>query len=398
MPQMLYKAMDERGRRQSGSIEAVNVTDLEMRLQRMGLDLINYREARLRARGGRVPRQELIGFCFHLEQLLGAGVPVLDGLADLRDSVEDPKLRQVIAGLVESIEGGRTLSEAMAAYPRVFDAVFVNLVRAGEMSGRVPEVLRSITENLKWQDEQVAVMKRLVTYPAVVGSVLVLVVMFLMVYLVPQLVSFIRNMGGTLPWHTRLLIAVSSVLAKYWYLLLPVPFVLWAVVAAARRASPAVALFLDGLMLRVWVVGPLYKKMLLARFASYFALMYRSGITVLECVRVCEGLVGNRAVADATRRAGRQIADGASISAGFESTALFPPLVLRMLRVGENTGALDQALLNISYFYDRDVKESMQRLETLIGPAMTLVLGGILFWVVVSVLGPIYNLITTFKY
>ena len=118
---------------------------------------------------------------------------------------------------------------------------------------------------------------------------------------------------------------------------------------------------------------------------------------MLECVRISENLVGNKAVEQATRRAGRQIADGASLSAGFESTGLFPPLVLRMLRVGENTGALDTALLNVSYFYDRDVRESMQRLETVIGPALILVLGGLLFWVIVSVLGPIYDLITTIK-
>lgn len=122
--------------------------------------------------------------------------------------------------------------------------------------------------------------------------------------------------------------------------------------------------------------------------------MYSSGITVLECVRISENLVGNRAVAEATRRAGRHIADGSSISAGFEYTGLFPPLVLRMLRVGENTGALDTALLNISYFYDRDVKESMDRLQEMIGPAMTVIMVGLLFWVIASVLGPIYDMIT----
>ena len=161
-----------------------------------------------------------------------------------------------------------------------------------------------------------------------------------------------------------------------------------------KRTSPAVAFAIDDLKLRMWLVGPLYKKIILARFASYFALMYASGITVLECIRVCEGLVGNKVVEDATRRAGRQIAEGASISAGFESPALFPPLVLRMLRVGESTGALDTALLNISYFYDRDVKETMQRVEAMIGPILTVILGGILFWVIISVFGPIYDLIT----
>lgn len=396
MPQMLYKAMDERGRIVNGRVDAVNIGDLEMRLRRMGLDLISSREANVRGPGGggKVRRQELIGFCFHLEQLLASGVPVLDGLADLRDSVDDPKMREVIAGMVESIEGGKTLSGAMEEYPAVFGNVFINLVRAGELSGSVSEVLRSITQNLKWEDEQIALIKRLMTYPIIVGTVVIGVVMFLMGYLVPQLVSFIKSMGQELPFHTIVLIWVSNVVANYWYLVIAAPFVATAALMASMRLSPAVAYGVDEIKLKLWVFGPLYKKIILARFASYFALMYASGITVLECIRVCEGLVGNRVVEEATRRAGRQIADGASISAGFESTAMFPPLVLRMLRVGENTGGLDTALLNISYFYDRDVKESMQRLETMIGPAMTLILGGILFWVIFSVLGPIYDLIT----
>ena len=396
MPQMVYKAMDERGRLVHGQVEAINVGDLEMRLRRMGLDLVSSREARVRGIGGRgkVRRSDLIGFCFHLEQLLGSGVPVLDALADLRDSVEDPRLREIIAGMVESIEGGKTLSGAMDEYPNVFDAVFVNLVRAGELSGRVDQVLRSITENLKWQDEQVALIKRLMTYPIIVGTVVLAVIMFLMAYLVPQLVAFITSMGQSLPFHTEVLIAVSDVVVEFWYLVLLSPFAIFGLVVMLKRTSPAVAFAIDDLKLRMWLVGPLYKKIILARFASYFALMYASGITVLECIRVCEGLVGNKVVEDATRRAGRQIAEGASISAGFESTALFPPLVLRMLRVGESTGALDTALLNISYFYDRDVKETMQRVEAMIGPILTVILGGILFWVIISVFGPIYDLIT----
>lgn len=397
MPLMQYKAMDERGRTLVGRIDAVNVADLELRLGKMGLDLINCREAgthRSLFAGTPVRRRDLIGFCFDLEQLVSAGVPLLEGLADMRDTIEHPRLREVIAGLVESIEGGKTLSGAMEDYPRIFDTVFVNLIRAGELSGRVAEVLRHITQNLKWEDEQAEHIKRLLMYPAVVATVVTFVVIFLMTYLVPQLVKFITSMGQQLPLHTRILIMVSDAIVQYWYIIFSLPVLLVAGLLVAMRVNPRVHLAVDRAKLELWVIGPILKKIILARFANYFALMYASGISVLECIRISEGLVGNRAVEEATRRAGRQIAEGAAITTGFESTGLFPPLVLRMLRVGESTGALDSALLNISYFYDRDVKESMQRLETMIGPAMTLVLGAILFWVIISVLGPIYNLIT----
>lgn len=401
MALMHYKAVDDRGKRVLGQIEAVNAADLESRLRRMGLDLVNFREARPGGGGigaARVKREDMINFSFHLEQLLRSGVPVVDGLIDLRDSVDNPRLREVIAGMIESIEGGKTLSEAMAEYPRVFDDVYVNLVRAGEYSGRVSDVLKSITENLKWQDEQAALIKRLMMYPAVVGTVVTLVVFFLMTYLVPQLVTFIRNMGQELPLHTQVLIAVSRFFVTYWYIVLVAPILIFIVAMVLRRTSSGFAYMLDVAKLEVWVIGPIQRKIILARFANYFALLYSSGITVLECIHVCEGLVGNRAIQDAAHRAARQIGDGASISAAFESTGLFPPLVLRMLRVGESTGGLDEALLNISYFYDRDVKESMQRLQTMIEPTMTVVLGGILFWVIFSVLGPIYDMITKLKF
>ncbi len=396
MPLMHYRAVDERGRKLAGRIEAVNPDDLELRLARLGLDLVNFREVKAgRALGrGRVRRGDLIGFCFHMEQLVTAGVPVLEGLATLRDSAGNPRLREVLAGMIESIEGGETLSGAMQAHPRVFGPVFVNLVRAGELSGKLGEVLGSLNEHLKWQNEQLALVRRLLTYPAIAGSAVVLVVCFLMIHLVPQLVSFIEGTNEALPVHTRVLILVSDVFIAYWPLILPAPVVAGFLAGALCRLSPAAAYAADDLKLRVWLIGPIVRKIILARFASSFALLYASGITVLECARICEGLAGNRAVEDAIRRAGRKIAEGASISAGFEATGLFSPLVLRMLRLGESTGGLDAALLNVSRYYGRNVTESMERLQAMLGPAITLVLGGLLFWVVFSVLGPIYDLVS----
>ncbi|MDX2313259.1 MAG: type II secretion system F family protein [Gammaproteobacteria bacterium] len=396
MPLMQYKAMDERGKVANGRMEAVNEADLETRLRRMGLDLINFTAAKTKSTGvaRKVPRREIISFCLQLEQLISSGVPLLEGLQDLRDSCDDRKLRDIVAGMVEFIEGGSTLSASMEHYPQIFDNVFVNLVRAGEFSGQMSIVLKTLTENLKWQDEQAAQMKKLLMYPLFVGTVVMLVVIFLMTYLVPQLTSFIVMMGQELPLHTRILIGLSDFMVGYWYVVMGLPAILFIIFMAVLGSSSALQYTVDDLKLKVWLLGPIYKKMLLSRFANYFALMYRSGITVLECIRICEGLVGNKAIEAAAHRAGRQIGDGASISAGFEYTGLFPPLVLRMLRVGESTGGLDDALLNISYFYNRDVSESIEKVQALIGPAMTVVLGAILGWVIVSVLGPIYDMIT----
>jgi type IV pilus assembly protein PilC len=262
------------------------------------------------------------------------------------------------------------------------------------MSGQVGEVLRKITEALKWQDEQAAHLKKLLMYPMVVAIVVAFVMSFLMTYLVPQLVQFIKSVGEELPMHTLALIAVSDFFVDYWYIALFGPLTVVVLVAVVKRKNPNVDYALDDIKLRMWIIGPILKKIILARFANYFAMLYASGVTVLDCIAISEGLLDNKAIQGAAHRAGQQIQEGASISEGFEHAGLFPPLVLRMLRVGESTGALDTALLNISYFYERDVRESLDRMQTLIGPTMTVILGGMLIWVMISVLGPIYDVIT----
>nr|VFJ99540.1 MAG: Type II secretion system (T2SS), protein F [Candidatus Kentron sp. LFY] len=220
MPLLRYKAMDTLGRIRTGQMEAVNAADLELRLDRMGLDLIRSGEVTRKARSiKKIGRRELISFCFHLEQLVSAGVPLLEGLGDLRDSVEDVGLREMIIMLMEHIEGGKTLSRAMEEFPRVFDKTLIMPIRAGESSGRLGEVLQNIIENLKWVDETVAQVRKLLLYPVMVGGIVVATVFFLMMYLVPKLISFFEMMGQTLPAHTRLLISASDFFVDWWYLI-----------------------------------------------------------------------------------------------------------------------------------------------------------------------------------
>ena len=384
-----------------GRAEAVNVFDLEQRLSRMGLDLISGAPSSQKSRfigGTKVKRQDLINFCFHLEQLIGAGVPVVESLTDLRDSLENPRFREVVSGMIESIGGGRSLSQAMAEYPEVFGRVFVSLVRSGEQTGRLPEVLKSLTESIKWEDELAAQTKKLVMYPAFVGTIVVLVTLFLMIYLVPQMTGFIRNMGQEIPLQTRLLIQVSSFFVNYWWGVVSAPFAIWFGLKLAARTYPSVAYAIDHYKISMPLVGPILRKIILSRFASSFAMMYASGITVLDAIRSSEEIVGNRPLETALRTAGQQIAEGKSLTAAFQEAALFPPLVIRMLKIGENTGALDTALLNVSYFYNREVREGIAKIQAMIEPALTLVLGLILGWVMLSVLGPVYDTISKMKF
>jgi type IV pilus assembly protein PilC len=398
MPLHAYKAMDQAGKFVHGRMDALNLVDLEMRLKRMDLDLVIGDQVKQGGIGGsKIGRRELIAFCFHLDQLARAGVPIIESLTDLRDSLENPRFREVLADLIESVEGGKTLSQALAGHPQVFDGVFVSLIQAGEETGNLPQVLHNLTESLKWQDELAAQTKKLVMYPAFLAVVVVLVTLFMMLYLVPKMVAFLKNMGQELPLHTQVLIATSNFFVNYWYLVLALPVVLVSAIVVAVRSNPNARLRFDAAQLSLPWIGEIFKKIILSRFAGVFAMMYASGISVLDSIRTTQGIVGNTVIRQGLLRVEEMISDGQNITVAFQNVGLFPPLVIRMLRVGENTGSLDTALTNVSYFYNRDVRESIARVQSMIEPAMTIIVGFILGWVMLAVLGPIYDTISKLK-
>ena len=242
-----YKAVSIEGRMVFGRIDAINIVDLEMRLKRMDLDLVTGNPVDHRKLFGarKIPRQELINFCFHLDQLARSGVPILEGLGDLRDSIENPRFREVIAGLIEGIEGGQTLSLAMADHPNVFSQVFVSLIRAGEATGQLPEVLSSLNESLKWEDELASHTKKLLMYPAFVATIVLSATFFLMIYMVPQLKMFVKNMGQVLPMQTQILFFISDVLVNYWALFIIFPIIAVVALQLVLRSNPLARFRLD---------------------------------------------------------------------------------------------------------------------------------------------------------
>jgi type IV pilus assembly protein PilC len=394
-----YKAIDAGGKTVKGLQDAANLIDLELRLKRSGIDLINAKEeeGKISFGGSKIKRTDLITFFFNLEQLTRAGVPLLECLGDLRDSMEEAAFREIIASLVESIESGKKLSQAMAEHPNAFDKITVSLSRAGEDSGRLVDVFKHLTESLKWQDEMASQTKSMMIYPAFVGTVVLAITFFLMIYLVPQLVGFIKGMGQEIPIQTRILLATSAFFVNYWYILLLAPPVLFGAYKAALIGKPDLQYHVDNLKLHIWPTGPILRKIILARFANTFAMMYSSGISILDCIANSRDLVNNQVIAKSLQGVMHEIEAGQNLTQSFQKTGIFPPLVVRMMKVGEATGQLDQALLNVSYFYDRDVKESIARVQAMIEPTMTIILGALLGWVMLSVLSPIYDIISKVK-
>ena len=393
-----YRAANAEGQINKGQIEALNELDLEAQLKKVSLMLVS---AKLLTQQNRIvksmPRREVIDFFFQLEMLVRAGVPLLESLGDLRDAAESSSTRDLCSGLFEKIESGATFGKAVEAYPGVFSTTTVSLIRSGEVTGQLPDVLKEIVRTLKWQDEMASTTKKLLMYPSFVLVIISAVVFFLMIYLVPQLVGFLTNMGQELPLQTRLLISLSDVFVKYWWAMLIVPVLLVMAALALAAAVPSVRYQLHQLQLNLPYVGPVLKKIILARLADTFALMYRTGIPLIEALTYCQDISDNLVIQRALVRVRERVINGTALSDSFAAEMLFPSLVIRMLKVGESTGALDSSLSNVSYFYTRDINESVGKVQAMIEPALTVVMGLILGWIMLAVLSPIYDTISKMK-
>ncbi len=401
MPDYKFRTIDARGKIRNDTMVASNPMELEKRLGAMGFDLLSFKEQSKAVKSAlrikTISRRELINFTFHIEQLIKSGVPLIDSLKDIRDSMDYSHFTDVLQTIIDDIEGGKTLSLALTEHPAIFDKVYVTLVRVGEETGQLADVLKDLAETIRWQDELVSQTKKIMIYPAIVSVIVLLVVAFLMMYLMPQLLPFIKNIGSEIPMHTQILIEVSDVFVNYWYLVFSLPVVLFFAIKIAEKKNERVRHYIDGIRLKIWLIGPLLTKIKLARFANYFAMMYSSGITVLDALKISEDMVDNMVLEESINEARNSISEGVMISKSFEAVGVFPSMIVRMLKVGEDTGAMDDALLNVSYFYNREVKESIDKIEPTILPILTVILGGIMMWIMMAVLGPVYDAVAGVK-
>lgn len=387
-----YRALAPDGRLQQGLLEAAHPADLEQRLARMGLFLLRCHPAQRWALGRlRLSRRERISFCFHMEQLTGAGVTVPEALRDLRDSLPDGRFQSLVAHLLAEIEGGQRFSQALASQPGAFDPLFIQLIAAGEASGELPAVLHQLTDTLKWHDELAAQSRKLLIYPAFVATLLGAVLVFLLLYLVPRLVEFLHSMGQSLPWPTRALLGSARWLHEYGALLLTFLALLGLGLRLSWQYSPAFRLRSDALLLRLPRLGPILQTLILARLARFLAMLHAAGLPLLDSLALLEGIAGNAALARALHDVQEYIRQGQGISASFARSHYFPPLFLRLLRVGEATGRLDKALQHLAYFYQRDGRDAIARLQIWIEPCLTVLLGLLLAWMMSAVLGPIFD-------
>jgi type IV pilus assembly protein PilC len=401
MVQYVYKAIDRKGKKVSGYYEASGFEDLESRLDKNGLDLIS---ANPKSKSWSlslkksVDRRDLIVFFIDLEQMAVAGIPIVDSLIEMRDSASSHGMREITAGLVDSISNGQTLSEAMSRHPKIFNDMMIKLIIAGEKTGNMGHIFGELRETLRWQDDVIRKTKKLMMYPLFVGIIVFAVVCFLMIYLVPKLVDFILSMDQDIPLMTKLLIAVSDAFVNYWGIILFAPPVLYFSGKLLLKKSRSARYWFDEYKLKVPLLGEAMQKLMLSRFTRNFSLLYEAGISVLDCLKISEQTVVNSYLAGELQYIRKQVEEGSTIADAFSRGQLFPPLVLRMIQVGEMTGGLGQSLSNVSDFYSRDVTDLIDKIQSMIEPFMTVFMGLILGWIMLAVLGPIYDVISTVQF
>ncbi len=296
------------------------------------------------------------------------------------------------------MKNGSMLSAAFAAYPKVFSEVFVGLVAAGEKTGNLSESFMHLSDHLKWSAEIKRKVKKATRYPIALVVVISIVVTVLMMFVVPKLVDFIIAQGFSIPLHTRALIAVSYGFEHYWYLILGTPVLLFMGLMIAYRVSEPFAYRVDSIMLRTPVIGPVIRKLDMARFTHFFSVMFNSGIDILDSLESAKGVVGNRVLKDSIDLVKTNVTEGNSLTSSLRLSNQFPNLVIRMFKVGEDSGNMSEALENVNFFYNREVNDAVEAMVGMIQPALTVVMGIIIFWVIAAVFGPLYESFSKMKF
>ncbi len=394
-----YTGISHDGLRVKGEVSATNIQDAERQLIQMRIEVLalNVNKQLFNFSRKKVTNKDIITMTFQLEQLLRSGVPLLDILHDLRESFDPGYFKDVLTGLHDTMLNGATFSQGLSRYPDVFDEVYTSLVAIGEKTGQLEGVLHDLGMNLRWQDELESKAKKIMIYPTIVFSVVMLVITFLMIFLVPQLVSFIAGMGQELTFVTLSLIAVSNYFVDYWHVTFISIFLLIMLFKHAVKTYPSFRFKVHSAILGVHLIGPILFKLKIARMTSTMAIMYAAGVSLQEIINLAGKVVGNDFLCAKLNEVERKIIDGSSIADSFASVNVFPPLILKLIKVGETTGRMDEAMRNVSYFYDREAKEMIEKVEPAIEPLITLILAVLVGWVMMATLGPVYDVISKIK-
>lgn len=384
-------------------VTALNEVDLYNQLQTAKYELIDCkaisdRNQKLGIDFSKIETRDIIQLFINLEQMQGAGIPLLDALSDIRDTVDNSTLKDMLSDIARSVSDGSSLSEAMSKYPKYFPGLHISLIKAGEETGDFPAVYRQLIRYLKWTDDMQRKIKKATQYPIIILIAVMVVMGVMMGYVVPQVVGFIENMDQELPFYTAALIATSEFFQNYWTYLIIVPSILVVASLFLKRISREFCYNLDLMILNLPLFGTLIRKISISRYCQTFGALFGSGVDVIRALESSRETITNLAMIEAMETVEEYVQAGSSLSDAFKISGEFPNMVVRMLKIGEESGNLTQVLDQVSEFYTQDVDDSVQSMIGMIEPALTAILGGLIMWIAISVFGPIYSSFETLDF
>lgn len=391
-----YRAVTRQGAVVKGILGANTLQDLESKLSQDGLWLVKAHET-AKSTGssqrvsGKVDR-ELAEFAISMNGLMTAGVPLLDALGGVVEHTVHPGLKAVLSAMWKKVESGGTLHAAMAEHPNVFPTMVVNLVQAGEESGTLPEIFFELHRYLEWMERMKGDVRQATLYPAMVLLAVCGLLVLLFTFVIPQFIPVLESLEIQLPWLTDVMFRVSETMVATWWLwsLLLVAGPLTFIIVRSR--VPKMVWWIDKGKLHLPVFGGLLQMLALSRFTHNFAMLARSGISVLDCLHLCQGVVGNRVMAHALGETEQAVKEGRTLSESLGRHAVFPPLFIQMVSVGERSGKLEQTMSKVAAFYSEEIPRRVKKMFGVLEPLLTLALISIVGTVALAIFLPILTL------
>jgi type IV pilus assembly protein PilC len=395
-----YKVRDRGGNLISGTLVADNEALVLQRLREQGLTPLEVgkqgRGLNIELTAKKVKLKELSVFSRQFATMVNSGLPILRALSILADQATNPELSKTLAACRVDIEQGSSLSAALQKHPKVFNDLYVSMVKSGETGGSLDSVLLRLADMIENEVKLRGKIKSAMTYPIAVVALVSLILTAMLLFVVPQFKSIYGQLGGSLPLPTRVLLTISDLFKKFWYIVLIGLFV-GRFMFRRWKATPAGRESVDAFKLRVPVFGSLFHKTALARFAGTLAMLLRSGVPILQALEIVSETVNNKVISKAIADVQASVREGESMAKPLSKHKVFPPMVVQMLAVGEETGQVDVMLEKVATFYNQEVEASVDALTSLIEPLLIAVIGGAVGAAVIALYMPMFNIIKLIK-
>ena len=397
MPVFNYTARTLTGELQSGSIDLASENDVVAHLRKNRMIVVKVQQAPKDIKisfGGGIGTRDIVIFTRQFATMINSGLPLVQALDILAEQTENPKLKVVTKAVVYDVESGHTLADALRKHPKAFSDLYVNMVAAGEAGGILDTILLRLATFMEKNDALVRKVKGAMIYPSVIFSVAGGAVMILLIFVIPVFQQMFSSIGQQLPLPTRIVIGMSNILKGYWWLMGGGAFgTVWGL--KKYYATPNGQLFLDKVMLAMPVLGDVIRKSSVSRFTRTLGTLIASGVSILDGLEITAKTAGNRVIHDAVMESRNSIAGGETIAAPLQKSKVFPPMVISMIAVGEQTGGLDEMLSKIADFYDEEVDAAVENLLAAMEPIMIVFLGGVVGGMIIAMYLPIFSMINT---